>query len=297
MRMTAAALLACTALASPVMAQDMDEVEIRAVELRPGVAVLFGNGGNIGVSYGEDGTILVDDQFAPLSDKIMAAVAGLGAEPVQYVINTHWHFDHAGGNEPFGEAGAIIVAHDNVRARLASGGTVLGNVEPPAPEVALPVLTYDQGMTIHANGDQIDLMYLGGGHTDGDTVVFWRDANVVHMGDNFMHQAGWPFIDIESGGNVEHLLASLGRVLAMVDDETIVIPGHGGITDRAGLAAFRAMVADGVDRVRALREGGMTLEQAIAAEPVAGLSNTANGFISDDAFVTAVWHSLDAHRH
>ena len=297
MRTLAAALLACAAITVPAVAQDMDDVEIRAVELRPGVAVLFGNGGNIGVSYGEDGTILIDDQFAPLSERIMAAVAGLGAEPVQYVINTHWHFDHAGGNEPFGEAGAVIVAHDNVRARLQSGGTVLGNVTPPAAEVALPVLTYDQGMTIHANGDRIDLMYLGGGHTDGDTIVFWREANVVHMGDNFMHQSGWPFIDIDSGGNVEHLLASLGRVLTMIDDETIVIPGHGGITDKAGLAGFRAMVSAGVDRVRELRAGGATLEEAVAAQPVAGMSNAANGFISDDAFVTAVWHSLDAHAH
>lgn len=297
MKLAVSSLLAIACCAAPAAAQDFDEAEITAVEVRPGVAVLFGVGGNIGVSFGEDGTILVDDQFAPLSDKIMAAVADLGAEPVQYVINTHWHFDHAGGNEPFGEAGAIIVAHDNVRARLASGGTVLGNVEPPAPEVALPVITYDEGLTIHANGDRIDLIYLGGGHTDGDTIVFWREANVVHMGDNFMHESGWPFIDIESGGNVEQLLTSLGRVLAMIDEDTVVIPGHGNITDRAGLAGFRAMVADGVARVRALREQGMSVEEAVAAAPVAGLSNSANGFIADDAFVTAVWQSLDAHTH
>ncbi len=283
------------ALASGASAQDMSEVEITAVEIRPGVAVLFGQGGNIGVSYGADGTILIDDQFAPLTEKIQQAVADLGANPVQYVVNTHWHFDHAGGNENFGNAGATIVAQENVRVRLLNGGTVLGNATPPAPTAALPVVTYDQGMTLHANGDAIDLMYLGGGHTDGDTVVFWRQANVVHMGDMMMHAVGWPFVDTDSGGNVEHLLTSLARVIAMTDEETVVIPGHGALADRAALVAWHAMIADATARVRALRDGGSTLEAAVAAHPVAGLSNAALGFISDDAFVTSVWRSLEAH--
>lgn len=283
---------------TPVKAQDFDNVEIQVVEVRPGVAVLFGRGGNIGVSYGEDGTILVDDQFAPLIPRITAAVAELGAEPVEYVINTHWHFDHTGGNEPLGEAGAIIVAHDNVRARLLTGGTVFGNTAPPAPAAALPVLTYDNGMTIHANGDAIDLMFLGGGHTDGDTVVLWREANVVHLGDLFFHQMGWPFIDVGSGGNAQPLLTSLARVIAMIDEETVVIPGHGPVTNRAGLVAYHAMVDEGIRRIAALRDEGQSLEQIIAAEPLAGLSNGPEQvFISDDAFATAVWHSLEAHSH
>jgi cyclase len=285
------------ALASGAAAQDMTDVEITATEIRPGVAVLFGQGGNIGVSYGADGTILIDDQFAPLSAKIQQAVADLGANPVQYVVNTHWHFDHAGGNENFGNAGATIVAHDNVRVRLMEGGVVVGNDTPPAPPAALPVVTYDQGLTFHANGDTIDLMYLGGGHTDGDTVVFWRQANVVHMGDMMMNNIGWPFVDTSSGGNVEHLLTSLARVIAMTDEETVVIPGHGQLATRSDLVAWHAMIADAAARVRALRDGGSTLEAAVAAHPVAGRSNATGGFVSDDAFVTSVWNSLEAHSH
>lgn len=293
-----AALFAGAALgATAVWAQqDMSEVEITTVEIAPGIAVLFGNGGNIGVSHGADGTILIDDQFAELSGKIQQAVADLGASPARYLINTHYHFDHAGGNENFGNAGATIVAHDNVRRRLAAGSTVLGNVSPPAPDAALPVLTYDKGMTFHLNGDVIDVMFLGGGHTDGDSVILWREANVVHMGDMFMHNSGWPFVDVDSGGNVEHLLNSLGMVIAMTDAETVVIPGHGQLATRSDLIAFRQMIQTGVDRVAALKDSGSSLEEALAAKPVDGLRNVANGFIADDQFVTAVWASLDAHN-
>jgi glyoxylase-like metal-dependent hydrolase (beta-lactamase superfamily II) len=272
----------------------MSEVEIRAVQIKPGVAVLFGNGGNIGVSYGEDGTILVDDQFAPLTEKIQAAVAGLGASPTKFLVNTHWHFDHAGGNENFGKAGALIFAHDNVRVRLAEGGTVVGNVTPPAPPAALPVVTYDDGLTFHVNGDSIDAKFLGGGHTDGDSVIVWKQANVVHTGDLFMHRSGFPFIDLSSGGNVEHLLNSLAGIIAMIDDETVIIPGHGELATRSDLIAFRTMVATAVERVKALKDVGRTLDQAKTAKPLDGLRN-ANGFISDDQFVESIWGSLEAH--
>ena len=283
--------------ASAVWAQqDMSDVEITAVELSPNVAVLFGNGGNIGVSHGPDGTILIDDQFAELSGKIQQAVADLGAAPTRFLINTHYHFDHAGGNENFGNAGATIVAHDSVRRRLKDGSNVLGNVTPPAPDAALPVLTYDKGMTFHLNGDQIDVMFLGGGHTDGDSVIVWKEANIVHMGDMFMHNSGWPFVDVDSGGNVEHLLNSLGQVIGMTNAETVIIPGHGEIATQSDLMAFRQMVETGVDRVKALKDGGSSLEDVLAARPVEGLRNVANGFIADDQFVTAVWASLEAHN-
>ena len=285
-------------LAGAAIAQQQpnwDAIQVTSQPIRPGVAVLFGNGGNIGVSYGEDGTLIVDDQFAPLVPKIQAAVAGLGASPVKYLVNTHWHFDHAGGNEPFGQAGAIIVAQTRVRDRLAAGGTVAGNTSPPAPKAALPVITYDRGTTFHLNGDTIDLIHTGGGHTDGDTVVYWRKANVLHTGDMMMHQAGFPFVDVSSGGNVEHLLVSLDQMIAMTNADTVVIPGHGPLATRADLIAWRTMIATAVERVAALKRAGRTMEQAKAATPLAGLHSVTNAFVSQDAFLEAIWASLEAH--
>ena len=285
-------------LAGAAIAQqqpDWNAVQVTAQPIKPGVAVLFGNGGNIGVSYGEDGTFIVDDQFSPLTGKIQAAIAGLGASPVKYLVNTHWHFDHAGGNEPFGNAGAIIVAQTRVRDRLAAGGTVAGNNSPPAPKAALPIVTYDHSVTFNLNGDTIDLIHTGGGHTDGDSVVYWRKANVLHTGDMMMNRVGFPFVDISSGGNVTHLINSLDQMIAMTDAETVIIPGHGQLANRGDLIAWRGMIATSVERVKALKDAGRSLEQARAAKPLAGLANAPNGFVSDDAFLDAIWGSLEAH--
>lgn len=283
--------LGCLALAAQAQ-QNAPPAEVTVQEVAPGIAVLFGNGGNVGVSYGADGTLLIDDQFEPIASGLQAAVAGLGAEPARFVVNTHWHWDHAGANAIFGAAGATIVAHDSVRGRIAEGGTVMGIVsEPGAPE-ALPVITYDQGISFHMNGDTIDVLFLGGGHTDGDSVVFWRDANVVHMGDMFMRDLGWPFVDVDSGGDIDNLLASLEQVLSRIDDETVVIPGHGDLARRADLLAFHEMVSNGAAKVATLKRQGLTLEQALAEKPVEGLSN-GEGFVPDDDFVRAVWASVD----
>lgn len=272
---------------------DWDAIQVTATEIRPGVAVLFGNGGNIGVSHGEDGTLIVDDQFAPLVPKIQAAIAGLGASPVKYLVNTHWHFDHAGGNEPFGNAGAIIVAQTRVRDRLAEGGTVAGNTSSPAPKAALPVVTYDHAVTFHLNGDTIDVIHTGGGHTDGDSAVYWRKANVLHTGDLMMNGAGFPFVDLGSGGNVRHLITSLDQMIAMTDSDTVIIPGHGPLANRADLIAWRGMIATAVERMEALKEAGRTLEQAKAAKPLAGLTDTSNAFFPEEQFVEAIWGSLE----
>jgi len=283
-------------LAAPVAAQqDFSDVEIRTELIAPGIAVLFGRGGNIAVSYGEDGTVMIDDQYAPLSDRIMAAVADLGASPVAYLINTHWHFDHAGGNENFGEAGALIFAHENVRARMVSGGTIFGNEIPPAAPVALPVVSYGQGVTLNRNGDTIDVMFTGGGHTDGDSIVRWREDNVVHMGDLFFNTGGFPFIDTSSGGNILHALSSIDAALRMMDGETVVIPGHGPVSDKLGLSAYRARLGAMVDRVKALKEDGLSLDQAVTAKPLADYVSEGGGFINQDQFTTFVWTSLEAH--
>jgi len=285
-------------LAGAAIAQqqpDWNAIQVTAQPIRPGVAVLFGNGGNIGVSYGADGTLIVDDQFAPLTQKIQGTIAGLGATPVKFLVNTHWHFDHAGGNENFGKAGALIVAQTRVRDRLAAGGTVAGNNSGPAPKEALPVMTYDHGMSFHLNGDTIDVLHTGGGHTDGDSVVYWREANVLHTGDMMMKNAGFPFVDLSSGGNVQHLLVSLDQLIAMTNNDTVIIPGHGPLATRGDLIAWRGMIATAVARVKALKDGGQTLDQAKAAKPLAGLADTSNAFFPEEQFVESIWGSLEAH--
>lgn len=281
-------------ISAPAAAQaNFDEVEIKAQEVAPGVAVLFGLGGNIGVRFGEDGTVLIDDQFAPLTEKIESAVAGLGAKPVEYVINTHWHFDHTGGNENHGKKGATIIAHDEVRARMLSGGNILGNDYAPSPKAALPVVTFDQGLTLHANGDTIDVIYTGGGHTDGDSIVFWREKNVVHMGDLYIVIDSFPFVDVNSGGSVYNLMATLDLAIAMTDAETIVVPGHGPVSNRAEMIAYRKVVGESVALIEELHEKGLSLDEAKAAQPLAAFGRD-KSFIGPDAFITAVWANIEA---
>ena len=279
--------------------QDMSKVEIKAEQLAPGVAVLFGAGGNIGVSYGPDGTVMIDDQFAPLTPKIQAAVTGLGATPVKYLINTHWHGDHSGGNENLGKAGALIFAHDNVRIRLAQGatsgaGTSGARVIPAAPSVALPVVTYDQGLKLHLNGDEVRTIFLGGGHTDGDSVVVWKKANVVHMGDLFMNGVSLPFIDLNSGGNAVHLLASIEKALLLTNAQTKIIPGHGKMATQADLMAWRDMLKSVIGAVQAGVKAKKSLAQIQAMKPAAKWE-ISTGFIKGDAFVEAVYKSVTAH--
>ena len=289
LRTPAAALALLIGFVAPASAQDMADVTIEVQEIAPGIAVLFGRGGNIGVSHGEDGTILIDDQFAPLTQRIQQAVEQLGAEPTRFLINTHFHGDHTGGNENFGNAGALIMAHDNVRTRLQAGSAR----SQPAPAAALPVVTYDTGMTIHANGDTVEMTYLSG-HTDGDTIVHWKEDNVVHMGDLFFNRFGFPFVDVSGGGNVRHLLASLAIAIGMMDEETVVIPGHGRLATRADLVAYRAMIAASVEAVEAMLEEGADRDAIVAANPVARFRNT-DGFISDEAFIDAIIASIEAH--
>lgn len=296
------ALLAASPLALPAYAQDADRfagVEIKAEKLADGVAMLTGVGGNIGVSYGVDGTVLIDDQFAPLTPKIEAAVAALGAEPVKYLINTHWHGDHSGGNENFGKTGAMILAHDHVRERLSGEQESGKGNDPAAPKEALPVLTYHDGIKLHLNGDEVQVKHMAHAHTDGDSVIFWKKANVVHMGDIFFHEETMPFVDLESGGNVMGILAAVEKVLAMVDDRTRIIPGHGSLATKADLKAYRDMLVSIISAVKQGREDGKSLAQIQAMKPAAQWDINEDAFITGDAFVEAVYKSLEnpAHSH
>lgn len=286
------ALSVALAAAAPVAAQDMSKVEIKTQQLAPGVAVLFGAGGNIGVSYGEDGTILIDDQFAPLTEKIQASVAALGAQPVKFLINTHWHFDHSGGNENLGKAGAIIMAHDNVRIRMAAGGAPAGNVIPPAPKAALPIITYAEGLKLHLNGEEVRVIAMPPGHTDGDSIIHWTKSNVIHMGDMFFNKISFPFIDRSSGGDVRGMIGAAEKVLALADDQTRIIPGHGEVANKADLMAYRDMLVAIVGKVEAGIKAGKTLDQIKAMRPAEGYGVQADGFISADSFVETVYANL-----
>ena len=267
----AVALLPLLLLAPALAAQqDPAEIEIETVDAGGGVHMLIGRGGNIGVFAGEDGVFLIDDQFAPLTPKIRAAVAEISDQPIRFVVNTHWHYDHTGGNENLGNAGAIIVAHDSVRQRLSSGGLIefFNNQIPPAPEAALPVITFSDSVSFHLNGDQLHVFHVPPAHTDGDSVIHFKKANVVHMGDLYFN-GFYPFIDGSSGGSVDGVIAAVEKVLAMTDAATRIIPGHGPLSNRAELKTYLEMLKGVRAEVGALVDAGKSLEEAIAAKPTA----------------------------
>ncbi len=301
-------ILCIAALAvTPAAAQDQDfsKVEIRAEKLAPGVAVLFGAGGNIGLSYGTDGNVIVDDQFAPLTDKIAGAIRTLDPGPVRFVVNTHWHGDHTGGNENFGKRGAVIVAHDNVRQRMSTQQVMraVNMTVPPSPKGALPVLTFGNGATLHLNGDTLHLIHVPNAHTDGDTLVHWMKGDVLHMGDTFFHKVSFPFLDTRSGGSIDGLIAAANKGLSLAGANTKIIPGHGPVASRAELLAYRDMLVDIRGKVAAGLGAGQSLAQ-IQATTAAGRYGMPDGFIKPDRFVEAVYNSLRsppptpaAHKH
>ena len=269
----AVVLLFAAATVSPAAAQDWDAVEITTQDLGSGVYMLMGRGGNLGLSVGEDGVFLIDDQYAPLTDKIVAAIREITSEPVRFVFNTHWHGDHTGGNENMGGAGALIVAHENVRARL-SIDQVLERVgrpvstTPAASEGSWPVVTFTEDVTFHLNGDDLHAFHVEAAHTDGDAIVHFRRANVVHMGDTFF-QGSFPFIDTATGGSIDGIIAAAGRALAVMDVDTKVIPGHGRLSTREDLRTYRDAMKTLRDRVAGLMEEGLSLEDILARTPCA----------------------------
>lgn len=292
-----AAAMLCPAPAAAQ--QNLEAVQIRTEQVTPNISVLFGAGGNIAVGHGSDGTVIIDDQFAPLTDRIVAAIAAIGASPARFLINTHWHFDHTGGNENFGRAGAVIMAHDHVRDRMATRQiTRFGTME-PSPAVALPVVTWHDGITVHLNGERIRTMHMPHAHTDGDSVVWFQDANVFHMGDLYFHQVSLPFIDLGSGGNVRGVLAAANRVIELANEASVIIPGHGPLARKSDLIAYRDMLQSVINTVERERAAGKTLDQIIAMRPAAQWDTSPNAFINGDAFVTAVYNSLaqPAHDH
>jgi len=251
--------------AVPCAAQiNFDTVQVRAIPVSGNVYMLQGAGGNIGLAVGDDAVFVVDDQYAPLTRKVLAAIATITPKPVRFVVNTHWHMDHVGGNEALGEAGALIYAHENVRRRMSVEGFIeaLNARVPASPKVALPVITFTDAVTFHINGDSVRIVHVPPAHTDGDAIIHFTKANVVHMGDVF-HNAGLPFVDLSSGGSIHGFIAAADRVLGLSNETTKIIPGHGPLADRARLKMYRDMVAALRDRVRTLISTGKTVDQIV----------------------------------
>ncbi|GHF15832.1 cyclase [Kordiimonas sediminis] len=287
--------VAAALLSTSVSAQDWDKVEIRTEPVRNGIHVLYGAGGNIGVSVGEDGVYIIDDQYAPLSEKISAAIATLSDKPVRFVINTHYHGDHTGGNEYFGKAGAVVVAHDNIRLRLEQGSflKVFNMKTPPQTGAALPIVTFNDEMSLHLNGDEARIIHVKNAHTDGDSVVYFKKANVFHMGDTLFADR-LPFIDVDGGGSIDGVIAAAKKVIGMADDDTVIIAGHGPNLNKSQLQAYHDMLVSVRNEISGLKASGLSLEDIVAQRP---LDDLEAGWLSagaewTDLFIGFVYSSL-----
>ena len=278
-------------LPSAAQAQrDFSKVEITTISLGDGIFMLQGAGGNIGLSVGEDGPFVIDDQFAPLSDKIMAAIKVQSDQPVAFVLNTHYHGDHTGGNEAFGKAGAHIVAHDNVRQRLLERDKEADAVSPDA----LPVITFSDSLTFHWNEQEIYVWHPNPAHTDGDAIIFMNDTNVVHMGDVFFN-GGYPYIDVGAGGSLNGYIETHEKVLGMINSDTMIIPGHGPLAKKADLERTVSMLKDVRQRIQSLIDAGLEEDAIVADDPLSDLNGEwGGGFINGERMVRTVYRSLSS---
>jgi glyoxylase-like metal-dependent hydrolase (beta-lactamase superfamily II) len=276
--------------------RDFSKVQIKVTKVAGTVYMLEGAGGNIGVSVGEDGIVVVDDQFAPLAEKIQAALKGITDKPVRFVINTHWHFDHTGGNAYFQKQGPII-AQENVRERLKTGGEAAGMKIPPAPKEALPIITFNDRATVHLNGEDIRAIHFPHGHTDGDAVIFFPQSNVVHMGDDFVTY-GFPFIDLQSGGSARGMIAAVEKVIATVPADAKIIPGHGSLSTVADMKPFVAMLKDAMARVQKGIDQGKTADQLKKENVLAGYESWGGPgkFITTDKFIDTLYNDLTGNK-
>ncbi len=295
-------LIAAVTMVALAAAQDQDfsKVQIKVTKVAGNVYMLQGAGGNIGASVGEDGIVVVDDQYAPLADKIQAALKGITALPVRFIINTHYHEDHTGGNAYF-QKQAPIIAHDNVRKRLESGGAAGngGSVHfdaKPAPKEALPIITFDHDVTVHLNGEDIRALYFPAGHTDGDSVIFFPKSNVVHMGDDFVTY-GFPFIDVDSGGSIDGMIDGVEKVITQVPVDVKIIPGHGPISSVTDVRAYVEMLKGTRDVVAKAIKDGKTLDQMKQAKLLDPWKKYAGDFINADAFLETIYNSLTGQKN
>jgi cyclase len=273
-------------------ASEFDDINIKTIKVANGLYMLMGKGGNIGVSVGKDGVFMIDDQFAPLTKKIKQAIAKISDKPVRFIINTHWHFDHTGGSENFGKEGVVIVAHDNVRERMTKDNFIkaFNKKVPASPEIALPVITFSDEITFHLNGQKIEVVHQSNAHTDGDSIVLFKAANVIHMGDIFFNKM-YPFIDSSSNGSIDGVIRTVEHVLTIANDKTVIIPGHGPLGDKKALVKYRDMLVTVKSRMQKLIKKGRSLEEIVAMKPNADIDGEwGNGVLSPELFLS-VLHS------
>jgi cyclase len=296
-------LLAFLLTASLALAQEEDfsKTQIKVTKVAGSVYMLEGaDAGNIGASIGEDGIVIVDDQYAPLADKIQAALKGITDKPVRFIINTHYHGDHTGGNAYF-QKQAPIIAHDNVRKRLetggpsGTGGSIHSEHKPGAKE-SLPIITFDHDVTVHLNGEDIRALYFPAGHTDGDSIIFFPKSNVVHMGDDFVTY-GFPFIDVESGGSINGMIDGVEKVIAQVPPDVKIIPGHGPVSSIADVKAYLEMLKGTRDAVAKEIKAGKTLDQMKQAKLLDPWKKYSGDFINEDAFLETLYNSLTGQKN
>ena len=282
------------ALSTALAQRNFDDVEIRTEKVADQVYVLFGAGGNIGLAIGDDAAYLIDDQYAPLTEKIRAAIREVTDKPLKFLVNTHWHGDHTGGNENFGKSGTLLIAHEAVRKRMGSLSERNGNVRPASSMAALPEITFTEELTLHLDSLRtLHVIHVAPSHTDGDSYIYLPEDNVIHMGDNFSN-GGFPFIDLNSGGDINGLVKNLNLALFMVDEDTRIIPGHGPVADRSKLRAYRDMVETLLSRVQKAADSGKSLEETLEM----GLSKEwdaefGTGFIDPKGIITAIYRSLE----
>ena len=302
--LTGAALLlafsAC-AISAQEKTPDWSKVQIKVTKVSGNIYMLEGQGGNIAASVGEDGIVIVDDEFAPLAEKIQAALKDLKItdKPVRFVINTHYHGDHSGGNPPFANSGSTIIAQDNVRKRLASGGTA-GNggsmkmENKPAEKAALPIITFEHDLTVHLNGEDIRALHFPAGHTDGDAIIFFPKNNVVHMGDDFVRY-GFPFIDVASGGSVQGMTDGVEKAIAQLPADVKVIPGHGALSNLDDVRSYIQMLKDTTAAVQKAMAAHKTLDEMKREKILAPWAKWSNDFVSQDVFIETIYNSLTNH--
>lgn len=286
-----AGAVAWLATAMAALAQDsFAGVQITSTHVAGKVYMLEGRGGNIGVSVGEDGLLIIDDQFAPLAEKIRAALGALSQGKLRFVLNTHWHGDHTGGNVAFGSE-APIISHANVRKRLSTRQTLFGRTYEPLPKEGLPVITFDDSLSIHFNGEEIKARHYPHAHTDGDIVVFFGESGVVHMGDLFFNGT-FPFVDLDHGGDVEGLTRHIGDILGELPEGVKIIPGHGPLADPTDLKAYHQMLTETTRVVRVAMAAGKAVEDIKAAGLGDEWKRWGEGFIKTDAWVETIHRSL-----